>query len=160
MKWSERPVVRLHRSNTLSSPLRFVRLPQRWQALSGTSDQDVFMAYPNQGMEIIMLTKAGIERADYLKFRQEFLLVGDPLPDSLDLVRAQMRFWVQERAKHSPRSDEWRLIAARIDDLKHLENTMPRTPSSSSGFIPPPRRVLSQPPQAKMGFSICSTQPS
>ncbi len=108
--------------------------------------QDLLIAYPNQGMEIITLTKAGIERADYLRFRQEFPLVGDPLPDSLDGIQAEIRFWVQERPKHSPRSDEWRLIAARIEDLKHLENTMPRTPSSSSGFIPPATSALAAAP--------------
>ncbi len=31
----------------------------------GDLRQDLLIAYPNQGMEIIMLTKAGIERADY-----------------------------------------------------------------------------------------------
>ena len=53
-------------------------------------------------------------------------MVGDPLPETLEGTQAEIRFWAQERSKLHPKSDEWQLIKARVDDLKHLENGMPR----------------------------------
>lgn len=88
--------------------------------------EDLLIAYPNPATEIIMLNGAGIQRADFLRFRQELPMVGDPLPETLEGTQAEIRFWAQERSKLHPKSDEWQLIKARVDDLKHLENGMPR----------------------------------
>lgn len=63
--------------------------------------QDLLIAYPNSASEVIVLTKTGVERADYLKSRQELPLVGDPLPDSLETTQAEVGFWAQERPTSS-----------------------------------------------------------
>jgi uncharacterized protein (TIGR02391 family) len=86
---------------------------------------DGLIAYPNPATEMITLTRAGVERADYLRFRQELPMLGDPLPDALEGVQEELNFWVQERPKHQSRSEEWQQINARINDLRHQEGVAP-----------------------------------
>jgi hypothetical protein len=82
-----------------------------------------------------MLTPESVRRADYLRYRDEFILYTDPLPDSLEGINAEIGRLALERQKNLPKSDEWQLISARLEDLKHLESTMIKQTASPTVYI-------------------------
>jgi hypothetical protein len=76
-----------------------------------------------------------VQEADYLKFRQNFLLHNDPSPDSPAGVRAEIEHWARERLKSDPRSHEWALASAKLEDLRHLEDVMAKQSSVTTVYL-------------------------
>ena len=74
--------------------------------------------------EGIYLTSKGVQTGDYLWTRQPEILLNDPLPELLSDIQTEMRHLAQERSRIHPKAPEWEWINGRIDDLRHLENTM------------------------------------
>jgi hypothetical protein len=72
----------------------------------------------------IYLTPNGVHVGDSLQWRQPEILVNDPLPESLLDVRTEQRHFAQERSRTMPATPEWEWIKGRLDDLRHLENSM------------------------------------
>lgn len=82
------------------------------------------ITYPNQAVEAFRLTKRGIEEGEYLKFRNNYPLLNDPMPDSLEDVHNELAYWSEERFKFDSRSQEWHSISSRMELLKHREIIM------------------------------------
>jgi hypothetical protein len=82
----------------------------------------------------IYLTHNGVQTGDYLQTRQPVILLNDPLPDDLLDIRTELHHFAQERSRTLPGMPEWEWIEGRIDDLRHLENSM-REQAGSTVYI-------------------------
>jgi hypothetical protein len=85
---------------------------------------ELWIVYPQSTTRSLKLTPTGVQMADYLKYRNEDVLLSDPLPESLDSVRVELAYWELQLQRNFPRSPEWEHIKNRIDALRHKENTM------------------------------------
>jgi hypothetical protein len=83
----------------------------------------LFRFYPETTQNIV-LTQKGVQQGDYLKSREEHPLLGDPLPDSLEGVHAELAHFSLERQKQHAKSHEFAMISARIEELQHREGMM------------------------------------
>jgi hypothetical protein len=82
----------------------------------------------------IYLTHNGVQTGDYLQTRQPVILLKDPLPDDPLDIRTELRHFAQERSGTLPSMPDWEWIKGRIDDLRHLENSM-KEQAASTVFI-------------------------
>jgi hypothetical protein len=76
-----------------------------------------------------VLTQKGVREGDYWKTRIEHPMNGDPLPDSIADVNAEMNYFAQQLSRNLPKSPEWEWINARLGLLKHLHGTLLTHPS-------------------------------
>jgi hypothetical protein len=72
----------------------------------------------------VRLTPQGVNDGDHLHTRPLRPLVRDPLPDSLEEVRLEIRYFAGEKSGHLRGTPEWDWIAGRLEDLRHLESMM------------------------------------
>ena len=72
----------------------------------------------------IRLTPQGVHEGDYWHQRPLPPLVRDPLPESLEEVRLEIRYFAKEKSQNLRGTPEWDWIDGRLDDLKHLESMM------------------------------------
>lgn len=72
----------------------------------------------------IRLTPQGVHDGDYLHQRRLLPLVRDPLPESLEEVRLEIRYFAQEKSANLRGTPEWDWANGRLEDLRHLESMM------------------------------------
>jgi len=79
----------------------------------------------------IRLTPQGVHEGDYLHQRPLLPLLRDPLPESLEEVRLEIRYFAKERSANLPGTPEWDWANGRLDDLRHSESMMLRDVGST-----------------------------
>jgi hypothetical protein len=72
----------------------------------------------------VQLTPQGVHDGDYLHTRAVRPLVRDPLPESLEEVRLEIRYFAHEKSGNLRGTPEWDWANGRLDDLRHLESMM------------------------------------
>jgi hypothetical protein len=72
----------------------------------------------------VQLTPQGVQEGDYLHTRPLLPLVRDPLPESLEEVRLEIRYFAREKSGNLRGTPEWDWIDGRLVDLRHLESMM------------------------------------
>jgi hypothetical protein len=92
---------------------------------------DLLIRFHPETTEIIVLTQKGVQEAEYLKLRDEHPRLNDPIPESLDDVRAELGYFSQERQKQHAKSQEFAMISARITELQHREMMLRESTSAS-----------------------------
>jgi hypothetical protein len=72
----------------------------------------------------IQLTPQGVQDGDYLHTRPVRPLVRDPLPESLEEVRLEIRYFANEKSGNLRGTPEWDWANGRLEDLRHSESMM------------------------------------
>jgi len=72
----------------------------------------------------VRLTPQGVNDGDHLHTRPLRPLVRDPLPESLEEVRLEIRYFAGEQSGNLRGTPEWDWIDGRLGNLKHLESMM------------------------------------
>jgi hypothetical protein len=70
------------------------------------------------------LTPQGVHDGDHLHTRPLRPLVRDPLPESLEEVRLEIRYFAGEKSGNLRGTPEWDWINGRLEDLRHSESMM------------------------------------
>lgn len=83
-----------------------------------------FIVYKPESTEIIALTSAGLESADLFIRQRIGARVSDPLPQTLEEIRADMEYWQQRQFEGDPGSIWWDQVGARLQSLRHAENQL------------------------------------
>jgi hypothetical protein len=72
----------------------------------------------------IMLTPQGVQDGDYLNLRQVEPHHGDPLPETLEEIRLEIKFFANKKSRELPHSNDWDWFDGRLNDLRHAESMM------------------------------------
>jgi hypothetical protein len=72
----------------------------------------------------VRLTPQGVQEGDYLHTRPLLPLVRDPLPESLEEVRLEIRYFAREKSGNLRGTPEWDWVNGRLEDLRHSESMM------------------------------------
>jgi hypothetical protein len=72
----------------------------------------------------VQLTPQGVQEGDYLHTRPLLPLVREPLPESLEEVRLEIRYFAREKSGNLRGTPEWDWINGRLEDLRHSESMM------------------------------------
>lgn len=110
--------------------------PMEWFAIAkeaGLSDQsrseaitdllkNEFIAFQPETTEIIAFSPEGIEMADQLV--RERPKLEDPIPQTLDAVRAETAYWTKDLTTCDPESNWWNWVKSRLDELRQTEQRL------------------------------------
>jgi hypothetical protein len=72
----------------------------------------------------VRLTPDGVRDGDFWQYKAATVLNGDPPPESLEEIRAELRHLNKELSTTLPGTPEWKWNEARINMLMHTENIM------------------------------------
>jgi hypothetical protein len=89
-----------------------------------------FISFTPESTEIIALTSSGITTGNELIVRQQNRDVSDPMPETLEGIRADLDYWDSRLYEGEPGSNWWEQVQARIVSLRHRENRFLTTPIS------------------------------
>jgi hypothetical protein len=81
-----------------------------------------FISFTPESTEIIALTSSGITTGNELIVRQQNRDVSDPMPETLEGIRADLDYWDSRLYEGEPGSNWWEQVQARIVSLRHREN--------------------------------------
>ena len=93
-----------------------------------------------ESTQIITLTSDGIAKGDELILKQQNRDVGDPMPETLDAIRADLDYWEAHLHDGEPGSNWWEQVQARIVGLRHRENRFLTPLSITNNAIGPNSR--------------------
>jgi hypothetical protein len=100
----------------LSTKLNFTEA-QRKEAIASLRTSG-FIAFNPESAQIIALTLSGISIADQLILRLQSREVSDPMPETLEEIRADLNFWELRLFDGEPGSPWWEQVHARINGMQ------------------------------------------
>jgi hypothetical protein len=72
----------------------------------------------------IRLTPEGIRQGDFWRYKAATVLNSDPMPESLEEIRAELQYVNNELASTLPGTPEWKWLESRRNLLMHRESIM------------------------------------
>jgi hypothetical protein len=93
-----------------------------------------------ESTQIIALTSDGIAKGNELLLHQQNRDVRDPMPKTLDAIRADLNYWEEHLNDGDPGSNWWEQVQARIVGLRHRENRFLTPVSITNNAIGPNSR--------------------
>ena len=82
------------------------------------------IVYKPESTEVIALTPDGLDSADRFIRQRQWPRVNDPIPITLDDIRADVAYWEQRQFEGDPGSVWWDQVGARVQSLRHAENRL------------------------------------
>ena len=83
-----------------------------------------YIQFKPQSTEILALTQEGVTVADALMRHGQSRQVNEPMPDTLEAIRADLDYWEVRLYDGDVGSPWWEQVQARIDGLRHRENRL------------------------------------
>lgn len=81
-----------------------------------------WIQFTPESTEIIAFTPDGVAKGDALLLQRRNRDVRDPMPETLDAIRAELNYWEEHLNDGEPGSNWWEQVQARIVGLRHREN--------------------------------------
>jgi hypothetical protein len=99
-----------------------------------------FIRFMPETTEIIALTSDGIAKGDELLLHLQNPDIRDPMPETLEAIRAELDYWEIHLHDGDPGSNWWEQVQARIEGLRHRENRFLTPVSITNNAIGPNSR--------------------
>jgi hypothetical protein len=112
---------------------------QRNEAVMSLRSSGLIQFTP-ESTQIIAFTSDGITKGDALLLQQKNRDVRDPMPETLDAIRADLNYWEEHLNDGDPGSNWWEQVQARIIGLRHRENRYLTSVSITNNAIGPNSR--------------------